>query len=429
MTGKTNPLNIFITGASNGIGNCLAEMAGKAGHNVLTTGRSGGMLVKDLSDEDAPKVLAKFARNADIAVLNAAIAPGVEVELQLTVNLTRQMQLALLLLKNNPNIKLAFVGSVISGAVIPSYPAYCAAKAGIAAFARALAAEFPGQILLYHPSGTQSKFMERSGVSSPGHLDSTAAVAGRLLTLIQKETYPWRRPATWKAWVIDWAAKLGLVLGPKPEPFDDGTTLVTGAGSGLGKALVSADPSAIGMDISGADVQGNILKDLPNLPRVDRLINCAGDTWTGPSTKMPYGKIEHLMEVNLLGPIKMEGTLRPKQTIQISSLSHQIGYPFAAVYAATKSAIATWGLCRGHLVVFPGPMNTPQAAAARLGGQPSKTISEPAFVAKSVLAGSKKGLKQLVPGQQNKILRIAGRLFPHITTAAFARDQLRRLSQ
>ena len=243
MTGKT----IFITGASNGIGKCLADLAAQAGHRVLTTGRSGGQLQKDLGDDDAPQVLADFAAGADMAVLNAAIAPnsaqGVGVETEFLINLTRQMQLAILLLKQNPEIRLAFVGSVISGAIIPAYGAYCAAKAGLAAFARALAAEFPGQILLYHPSGTQSKFMERAGVTNPGHLDS-AAVAGRLLRLLGRASYPWRRPATWKAWAIDWVAKLALVRGPRVPAFTGGTTLVTGANSGLGKALIN-----LGLDL------------------------------------------------------------------------------------------------------------------------------------------------------------------------------------
>ena len=428
MTGKSTGKTIFITGASNGIGKYLAELAQAAGHTVLTTGRSAGELRKDLIEEDAPQVLAEFAKSADIAVLNAAIAPGVGVETEFKVNLTRQMQLALLLLKQNPKIKLAFVGSVISGAIIPTYPAYCAAKAGLAAFARALAAEFPGQVLLYHPSGTESKFMERTGVTNPGHLDSTEAVAGRLLTLISKTRYPWRRPATWKAWAIDWAAKLAVVKGPKVPAFQGGSTLITGAASGLGQALKAHCPEAIGLDLADSDVSADLSRPLPDLPTAERLINCAGITWTGPTPDMPYDQVERLVQVNLLAPIALEEALEPQQVVQISSLSHQVGYPFAAVYAATKSALAIWGQCQGHLVIYPGPMDTPQATAARLGGEPSKAIADPSKVAKQILAVSLKGQRQLVPGLANKTLRVAGRLLPNITTAAFAKDQRKRLS-
>lgn len=424
MTDKT----IFITGGSSGIGACLADLARAQGYKVLTTGRSGGDLMKDLGDEDAPHVLAAFAKSADIAVLNAAIAPGVGTDLEFTVNLTRQMQLALLLLKQNPKIKLAFVGSVISGAIIPAYPAYCAAKAGIAAFARALAAEFPGQILLYHPSGTESKFMERTGVENPGHLDSTEAVAGRLLTLLGKTRYPWRRPATWKAWAIDWAAKLALIKGPKVSTFGGGTTLVTGAASGLGKALKKQVPDAIGLDLTDADIEADLASPLPDLPQADRLINCAGITWTGTTLDMPYEEIERIVRVNLLAPLALEEAVKPQQVIQISSLAHQLGYPYAAVYAATKSALAIWGQCQGHLVVYPGPMDTPQATAARLGGEPSKAIADPNDVAEAILRASTRGQRQLVPGFANKMLRIAGRLFPNLTTATFAKDQQKRLS-
>lgn len=402
-------------------------MAQAVGHKALTTGRSGGALRKDLIDEDAPQVLADFAKDADIAVLNAAIAPGVGLETEFTVNLTRQMQLAILLLKQNPKIKLAFVGSVISGAIIPAYPAYCSAKAGIAAFARALAAEYPGQVLLYHPSGTESKFMERTGVTNPGHLDSTEAVAGRLLTLISKDRYPWRRPATWKAWAIDWAAKLALIKGPKVPAFEGGSTLITGATSGLGKALKAQCPKATGLDLAGSDLDADLSQPLPDLPKTDRLINCAGITWTGPTADMPYEQIERLVQVNLFAPLALEGALEPKQTVQISSLSQQIGYPYAAVYAATKSALAIWGQCRGHLVVYPGPMDTPQAAAARLGGEPSKAIAHPGAVAAQALAASAKGQRQLVPGFANKALRIAGRIMPNMITATFAKDQRKRM--
>lgn len=422
MTGKT----IFITGASNGIGKSLAEQAAAAGHQVRTTGRSGGDMAKDLIDEDAPQVLADFARGADIAVLNAAVAPGVGVETEFLVNLTRQMQLAILLLKQNPEIRLAFVGSVISGALISAYPAYCAAKAGIAAFARALAAEYPGQILLYHPAGTQSKFMERTGITNPGHLDKTEAVAGRLLTLLERLRYPWRRPSSWKAWAIDWVAKLALINGPKVPAFAGGKTLVTGAKSGLGKALALARPGLDGIDLPEVDLRAPLPTDLPP---ADRLINCAGITWTGRTADMPYDKIAELVAVNLIAPVRLEQQLAPQQTVQISSLSHQIGYPYAAVYAATKSALATWGRCRGHLVVYPGPMDTPQAAQARLGGEPSKAIADPAHVAQQILRASARGQRQLVPGLANKALRIFGRLLPHMLTAAFARDQRRRLSE
>ena len=424
MTGKT----IFITGASNGIGKCLAELARARGHQVLTTGRSGGDLKKDLIEEDAPHVLAEFAKTADIAVLNAALAPGAGAETEMTVNLTRQMQLALLLLQQNPKIKLAFVGSVISGAIIPAYPAYCAAKAGLAAFARALAAEFPGQVLLYHPSGTHSKFMERTGIANPGHLDSTEAVASRLLTLIFKARYPWRRPATWKAWAIDWVAKLSLIKGPKVPAFEGGSTLITGAASGLGKALYAQIEVATGLDLSGTDLSIDLSAPLPNMPKADRLVNCAGVTWTGRTLDMPYDQIERLMRINVFAPLALEEAMQPQQVIQISSLSHQIGYPYAAVYAATKSALAIWGQCQGHLIVYPGPMDTPQAAAARLGGEPSKAIADPADVARQVLTASTEGQRQLVPGLANKVLRIAGRLFPHTITAAFAKDQVKRMT-
>ena len=384
---------------------------------------------KDLIDADAPQVLAEFAKTTDIAVLNAAIAPGAGMETELTVNLTRQMQLAVLLLQHNPNIQLAFVGSVVSGAILPAYPAYCAAKAGLATFARALAAEFPGQILLYHPSGTKSKFMERAGVTAPDHLDSTEAVAKRLLDLLSKSRYPWRRPATWKAWAIDWAAKLALVKGPKVPAFAKGKTLITGAASGLGRALLAQCPNALGLDLAGTDIEADLANPLPELPKVNRLINCAGINWTGPTLDMPYAEIARLVRVNLLAPLALEEALKPQQVVQISSLGHQVGYPLAAVYVATKSALAIWGQCQGQLVIYPGPMDTPQAAAARLGGKPSRSIADPAKVAEQILSASAKGQRQLVPGLSNKLLRLGGRLFPHKVTATFAKDQRKRFTR
>ena len=446
MTDKSDKPTIFITGASSGIGACLADLAKQAHMQVRTTGRSGGDVQQDLGDPDAPRILADFARGANMAVLNAAIAPGVGSELEMTVNLTRQLQLAILLLQDNPRIKLAFVGSVISGAIIPAYPAYCAAKAGIAAFARALAAEFPGQILLFHPSGTKSKFMERAGVTAPGHLDSTQAVAGRLLTLLQAPCYPWRRPATWKAWAIDWAAKLAVVKGPKPAGFAGGQTLITGAASGLGRALYAQIDGALGLDLKGPDLDSKgtdqgidmsvdlsqplpeLSTAIPSTAKIDRLINCAGVNWTGSTLEMPYADIARLVQINLRAPLALEAQLAPRQVVQISSLCHQVGYPYGAVYAATKSALAIWGQCQGHVVVYPGPMDTPQAAAARLGGNPSANIGDPGQVATQVIRASAKGQRQLVPGFSNKILRIVGRLAPHISTSLFARDQRRRMN-
>ena len=113
---------------------------------------------------------------------------------------------------------------------------------------------------------------------------------------------------------------------------------------------------------------------------------------------MPYDKIAEIMAVNLIAPVRLDQRLQPQQTIQVSSLSHQIGYPYAAVYAASKSALAVWGQCRGHLVVYPGPMDTPQAAAARLGGQASKAIMAPQDVAAQIFRASARGQRQLIPG-------------------------------
>lgn len=164
LTGNT----ILITGATSGIGHALTMRFSQLGNTVIAIGRNHDALTQlashtssihpiacDLNDPEALKQLAvtvgKRFPGLNVLINNAGIQynyaftdPGdhlSQIEHEITVNLTAPVQLTALLLPHLLKQPEAAVVNVSSGlGLVPkrSAPVYCATKAGLHLFSKAL---------------------------------------------------------------------------------------------------------------------------------------------------------------------------------------------------------------------------------------------------------------------------------------------------
>ncbi len=243
--------------------------------------------------------------------------------------------------------------------------------------------------------------------------------------------------------------------------------VITGFASGIGRALASVAARrglhVVGLDIDAAggkrvENATYIPCDLANPQSVDEacalvgastvprlLFLNAGINAFGRFCDLPIEAIDRVARVNLLGHLRLtEGLLQGgalRGIVCLSSLSYWVGYPGAAVYSATKSALAElaeFATTRLHLAgmaVFPGPTNTRHASRySPLGRSPaggdidagSKRM-DPKVLAERVFAGLDKGSGRVVPSAGLRVFALFARLFPGIASSVMRRSLLDKL--
>jgi len=236
--------------------------------------------------------------------------------------------------------------------------------------------------------------------------------------------------------------------------------LITGAVDGLGRALankllaqghsvVAVDNNRLGLheltqrhvglcesrlvDMSDLETV-RLLADRPGSGPFDLVILNAGISAAGKFEEIPADAYERLLKINARAPMILasglvrSGQVTPKgKIVFISSLSHDVGYPGAAVYAASKDAITIYvksvrkAFKRrkvGILTVFPGPIKTEHAEKySPKGANPDKRM-EPAKLADMILKAANRKQTSLYPGLAAQFASIAGRYAPGLTMRA-----------
>ena len=177
--------------------------------------------------------------------------------------------------------------------------------------------------------------------------------------------------------------------------------LVTGASSGLGRAVAGAvqargragqgdivvatarDTAAIADDFADvlrvdvrdqATVDAAVEHTIRTHGRVDVLVNSAGHGLVGAVEELSDSDLRQVLDVNLLGAVRMTRAVLPHMRdqrsghmVQLSSVGGVVGNPGHAAYAASKFAleglsealageVAPWGI--RVTIVEPGPFRT-----------------------------------------------------------------------
>lgn len=148
------------------------------------------------------------------------------------------------------------------------------------------------------------------------------------------------------------------------------TVLITGASSGLGKALAehyaaaghdvygtsrhahnyqNGAPTMLQMDVlDPASIERAVTQVLEQSGRIDLLINNAGLGIAAPAEEASLEYTHRVFDTNVYGVIRVCQTVLPSmrqtgrgQIINISSIGARVGLPFRGIYCGSKAALCT----------------------------------------------------------------------------------------
>ncbi|NMN98808.1 SDR family oxidoreductase [Antrihabitans stalactiti] len=144
------------------------------------------------------------------------------------------------------------------------------------------------------------------------------------------------------------------------------TALVTGASSGIGKAVAealvakgyrvigtsrNAETIAASARVDGVEYRSLDLTDKASIEAfevgdIDVLVNNAGESQSGPIEELPTDAIERLFQLNVFGPVRLTQLVLPGmrkrgygRIIMVGSMIASFPLAYRSSYAATKSAI------------------------------------------------------------------------------------------
>jgi len=149
-----------------------------------------------------------------------------------------------------------------------------------------------------------------------------------------------------QALALEFAAKGGhlLLVGRTEETLKETANLVKSVG-GSAEVLVQ--------DLSEPEAVGHVVEAVKSWPTVDLLVNNAGNVRAGRLELSNEAEVRSMIDLNLTAPILLTRALLPQLrssgaesgslTLNISSEIALVAMPFYAVYAATKSGLASFG--------------------------------------------------------------------------------------
>lgn len=402
-----------------------------------------------------------------------------------TINLVAPIALTHALLPWLPAGKgqVAFISSVVVDLPGPDYATYTATKAALSGFVRSLQVEWQGKVAvqLIHPGATRTRMHEKMGISQETmdweKFPPAEAVAADIVKAIDKKR-PFATIGAGNRAVGMAGKQLGFVIDPvmrkktdNNEPVtnnqkiteDAPVCMITGAADGIGKALAFRFAQA-GYQICGVDVDAvrasDVVAELAEMdvpasfviadlsteaglktavsqllsgPAIDVLIHNAGINAVGPFADLPIDRQLKVVDVNLRAPLLLTAVLEANHKLTddsslvfLSSLSKFVGYPGAAVYAATKDGLAAYarslrvalGTERNVLTVYPGPTRTEHAKRYSPDNGREARRLPPETLADGIFQAVQKRQAQYIPGAGNQAFATLGKLFPGLMNRA-----------
>lgn len=380
--------------------------------------------------------------------------------------------------------QVVFIGSVAADVPGPEYAVYTASKAALIGLVRSLRAEWRGQVAvqLIQPGATRSGMHAKMGVPLEQmnweKFPPAEQVAGEIIRAIEG-----KRPfvtiglanklvsfaGRHLAFALDPAMRRAHRKTPIHPPVAPVTNqpsseppvcVVTGAAAGIGLALArrfaQAGYTIIGLDVTaeaaleslaelgelGGDVTF-ILADLSTAegvetavaqllagPPIDVLIHNAGINAVGSFSRLSSQRGRQVLDLNLRAPLHLtaalaaNGRFSPQTSIIfIGSLSTFVGYPGAAVYAASKDGLAAYarslraalGRSAHVLTVFPGPTRTAHARRYSPDNSREARRQPPDQLAEGIFQAARQRQSRYIPGAGNRLMAFLGRLLPRLT--------------
>lgn len=245
------------------------------------------------------------------------------------------------------------------------------------------------------------------------------------------------------------------------------TCAITGAASGIGAALAERYVQA-GYQVIAIDQQENaelfvrlgsklrfIQVDLSQLSasrqitaalageNLDVLIHSAGINYVAPFVSSDSERQSRVLDINLKAVMLLTRALLAEHSfparaslVFIASLSHQLSYPGASVYAASKDGISAFARSLSIalkaqeidvLTVYPGPTRTPQAREHSPDNSREHKRMLPERLALLIYLAQQRRQKQLVPGFSNKCFAFIGSYFPVIAERVMLQSIFRKV--
>ena len=454
----------------------------------------------EVAEQIATWLAEQGIQTLDLLIHNAAVGyygrpadqPAGHLLQMVQVNLTTPIALthALLPLLTAAQGKIVFVSSVASALPTADYATYTATKAALDGFARSVRLELAQagvRVQTLHPGAANTGMHAKIGIP-PTQMDwnrfpTAEATASQMVRIIQRTDKAnvaiglgnkvlrqvgllWGTP-------LEWAMRRGGRTMPPSTPTSPAHAVITGVAEGIGRAL-ALRLSQAGYRITGIDVnvggavetqaavrqQGGemailpadlanpadialVVQTLAEGPRPTLLVHNAGISAAGHFARLPIAPQRKVVAVNFSAPLLLTTGLLAAgvvdgqtQVVLISSLSHYVGYPGAAVYAATKDGLASYGRSLATavprprlLTVYPGPTRTAHARRYSPDNSREQTRMAPEMVAEQVVAAVQSGRRRLVPGTAAKLFALLGTLTPTLMGHAMKRAILDKFGE
>ena len=437
----------------------------------------------DLSQPDSAEIVRQFLQDRainqlDLLIHNAGVGyygaiadqSAASINQLIDVNLLAPIALTQVLRPFLPTQggQVAFISSVAAYLPAPDYAVYVATKAALDDFARNLRIEWGNSVVVQsiHPGATRTGMHAKMGISAETMNWQKFPAAEKVAAQIAK-AIDGKRPAATVGLNNKILGLAGRNFGraidramqrQQPSPKGNGSPsaqklcVITGAADGIGKALAQryadAGYQVVGIDIDAvraAQVANDnisfVIGDLSSAEGVqmildsltqpiDVLIHNAGISAVGRFEQVPLDKQRKVLDVNLRAPLVLtagllaKGLFRPNAAfIFISSLSKQVSYPGAVVYAASKAGLAAYartlrvafGGHRHVLTVYPGPTRTAHARRYSPDNSRESRRMSPEQLANLIFQAMQKKRSQLIPGFGNRVFATVGQLAPPLT--------------